>query len=90
MYLNYLSSIYSLGFVRWWTAEFRASPRCNPKSLVYLGSDATAFHINFPFLSNCRDFHEHFQLEPSSNCDIKAEKGFTLFKFRKRRKGTTE
>ena len=42
----------------------------------------------FVFLSNWRelDFHERFHLEISSKCDIKAENGSTLCKFRKGRK----
>ena len=39
------------------------------------------------FLLNWRDFHEHFQLEISSKCDIKAENSSTLCKFHKRTKG---
>ena len=32
-------------------------------------------------------FHEHFQIEISSKCDIKAENSSTLSKFHKERKG---
>ena len=32
-------------------------------------------------------FHEHFQIEISSKCDIKAENSSTLSKFHKKRKG---
>ena len=41
------------------------------------------------FLSNCRDlrFHEHFQFEIASKCDIKAENSSTLCKLHEGRKG---
>ena len=53
-----------------------------------MGLNPIVFHINF-FLSNRRDshFHEHFQLEISSKCDIKAENSSTLCKFHEGRKG---
>ena len=48
-------------------------------------------HLSFRFffLLNWRDFHfhEHFQLEISSKCDLKVENSYTLCKFHKRRKG---
>ena len=46
------------------------------------------YHVPSPSL-NWRDlhFHEHFQLEISSKCDIKAENSSTLCTFLKGRKG---
>ena len=53
------------------------------------GSNRTLLRINFFFLSNWRHlhFHEHFQLEISSECDIKAENRSTLCRFHEGRKG---
>ena len=51
-----------------------------------VGSNPTVFHINFFFQIDLH-FHEHFQLEISSKCDIKAENSSTLCKFHKGRKG---
>ena len=52
-----------------------------------MDSNPTVFRVIF-FLSNWRDlhFHEHFQLEISSKCDIKAENSSTLCKFHDGRK----
>ena len=53
-----------------------------------MGSNPTVFHTNF-FSFKLRDlhFHEHFQLEISSKCDIKAENSSTLCKFHDGEKG---
>ena len=81
MYLNYFTSIQQIlsGLV---------------VSVVYwtvwvAGSNPTVFQVNFFFFLNWRElhFHEHFQLEISFKCDIKAENSSTLFKFHEERKG---
>ena len=62
----------------------------NPqKSLCVARSNPASVHINFFSLSNWRDlhFHEHFQLEISLKCAIKAETSSTLCKFHEGRKG---
>ena len=81
MYLNYFSSIQQiLGdlvvSVVYWT-------------IWVVGSNLTVLQIKLFFLSNWMDlhFHEHFWLEISFKCDIKAENSSTLFKFHEERKG---
>ena len=64
-------------------------------SVVYLlgllgrGFESCCPSCQFVFLSNWRDlhFHEHFQLEISSKCDIKVGNSSTLCKFHKVSKG---
>ena len=53
------------------------------------GFESYCLSCKFIFLSNWRDlqFHEHFQLEVRSKCDIKAENSSTLCKFHEGRKG---
>ena len=54
-----------------------------------MGSNATVFRIIFSSFKSGRDlhFHEHFRLEISSKCDIKAENSSTLCKFHEGREG---
>ena len=53
------------------------------------GFESYCLSCKFIFLSNWRDlqFHEHFQLEVRSKCDIKAENSSTLCKLHEGRKG---
>ena len=64
-----------------WLAQYTGSSRSWVRIVLYF--------IQFFFLSNWRDlhFHEHFQLEIWSKCDIKAENSSTLCKFQEGRKG---
>ena len=80
MYLNYFTSIQRIlgGLVVsvvYWT-------------IWIVGSNLTVLQIKFfPFQIEDLHFYEHFQLEISFKCDIKAENSSTLCKFHERRKG---
>ena len=81
MYLNYFHII----------QQILGSPVVSVVHWVFwvVGSNPTSLHIKLFVLSNRRDlhFHEHFQLEILSKCDIKAENSSTLCKNHKGRKG---
>ena len=55
-----------------------------------MGLNPTVFHIHSFFFKTeetCTFMNEHFQLEISFKCDIKAENSSTLSKFHEGRKG---
>ena len=56
---------------------------------IWVVGSNPVIHLEFFFLSNWRDlhFHEHFQLEILSRCDITAENSSTFCKFHDGRKG---
>ena len=81
IYLNYSISIHQIrsGLVLVFSVIYQV--------FWVVGSKPNRLSGQFFFLSNWRDlhFHEHFQLEISSKCDIKAENSSTLCKFHKGR-----